>query len=288
MKRWLSIAAGGVLLALLAVPRVSHALKVWEMSRRDAALKAARAAVLAGADGLPDLSAVLETDQQGEDPDSRDDAQVRALVMAAELGPRPGDAMQRLLREAAQERARWADAPAPPGVSSPGTRSWQNLGPLAARSQFNGTYYKALDSGRPTAIVMDPSNPSGTFVATSGGGVWYAPDANGSYPSWTPITETLGSLAVGAMDVSPTVAAGVVTMWLGLGDAFDQKAGLVVKGQVNTGSGTVAWGTPIALTGVHPVDHFVATAQDVRDLKVDPIDPNHILVATNEGLFQSV
>ena len=90
----------------------------------------------------------------------------------------------------------------PPGVTTPGTRTWSNLGPLAARSQFNGTYYKAMDSGRPTAIVMDPSNPNGVFVATSGGGVWYAPDINGSYPSWSPITESLGSLAIGAMDVA--------------------------------------------------------------------------------------
>src|SRR5262249_57198627 len=144
-----------------------------------------------------------------------DSAVVRSLVMAAELGPRPAEAMQRLVSEAAQERARWANAPANAGGPSPGTRSWQNIGPLAARSQFNGTYYKALDSGRPTAIVLDPSNPNGTFVATSGGGVWYAPDANGSYPSWTPITETLGSLAVGAMDVSPTVTAGAVTRGVG-------------------------------------------------------------------------
>src|SRR5262249_5148726 len=163
------------------------------------------------------LSGVLEPDQQGEDPDSRDDAVVRALVMAAEIGPRPAAAMQRLLREAAQERARWADPPAAPAAPSPGTRSWQNIGPLAAPSEFHGTYYRALDSGRPTAIVVAPSNPNGVFVATSGGGVWYAPDANGSYPSWTPITETLGSLAVGAMDVSPVLNAGAVTMWLGMG-----------------------------------------------------------------------
>jgi hypothetical protein len=287
MKRRLWIVAGSVLVALLAVPRVSHALRVWEIARRDAALRAARAAVLAGADGLPDLSAVLETDQQGEDPDSPDNAVVRSLVMAAELGPRPADAMQRLLSEAAQERARWANAPANAGGPSPGTRSWQNIGPLAARSQFNGTYYKALDSGRPTAIVVDPSNPDGVFVATSGGGVWYAPDANGSYPSWTPITETLGSLAVGAMDVAPNGTQ--VTVWLGLGDAFDQKAGLVVQGTVNTGTGSVTWNTPIQLAAAaHPADNFIVRAQDVRDLKIDPIDPTHILVATNEGLFQSV
>ena len=288
LKRWLLIGCGSVLFALLAAPRVAHAVKVWEEGRRQAAFSAARAAIAAGADGLPDITALLEPNDEPEDPDSRDSATVRALAMAAEIGPRPAEAMQRLLSEAAKERARWAAAPAaPPGTTTPGTRTWSNLGPLAARSQFNGTYYKAMDSGRPTAIVMDPTNPNGAFLATSGGGVWYAPDINGNYPSWTPITEGLGSLAVGAMDVSPG-AGGTVTVWLGLGDAFDQKAGLVVKGSVNTSTGDVTWGAPVALTtAVHPADGFPASAQDVRDLKVDPNDPNHILVATNEGLFES-
>src|SRR5690242_21402263 len=73
-----------------------------------------------------------------------------------------------------------------------------------SRRHPRSTLFPTRRSSDLTAIAVDPTNPNGVFVATSGGGVWYAPDANGSYPSWSPITESLGSLAVGAMDVSPT------------------------------------------------------------------------------------
>ncbi len=291
--KWLWIAAAFGIAAVFGAPRIARAYKLWEYTQRQAVLQAAWAAVNAGADGLPvDAATLLGTDADPNDPNEADDATVRALVMAAEIGPRPPDAMQKLLQIAAQERAKWLD-PSPAiaaGASTPGTRVWSNIGPLAARSQFNGTYYKGMDTGRPTAIAMDPSNPNGVFVAFSGGGVWYASDFNSNYPSWSPITETLGFLGIGAMAISPVVAAnGDRTVWLGLGDAFDQKAGLVVSGTFNPGTGAATWGTPIPLGAAsHPADGFPVQIQDVRDLKIDPADANHILVATNDGLYASI
>jgi len=295
-KKWLWIAAASGIAAVFGAPRIARAYKLWEYTQRQAAISAAQAAVSSGADGLPvDVTALLDPDANANDPNEADDATVRALVMAAEIGPRPPEAMQQLLQLVAQERAKWADiAPAVAlGASTPGTRVWSNIGPLAARSQFNGTYYKGMDTGRPTAIAMDPGNVNGIFVAFSGGGVWYAPDfVDGNYPSWKPITETLGFLGIGAMAISPTVAAnGDRTVWLGLGDAFDQKAGLMVSGTYNPGTNTATWGTPIPL-GVaappgHPADGFPVQIQDVRDLKIDPANANHVLVATNDGLYVS-
>ncbi len=291
-KKWLWIAAAFGIGAVFGAPRLARAYKLWEYTQRQAAIQAARAAATAGADGLPaDAATLLETGADPNDPNEADDATVRALVMAAEIGPRPPDAMQKLLQIAAQERAKWLD-PSPAiaaGASTPGTRVWSNIGPLAARSQFNGTYYKGMDTGRPTAIAMDPSNANGVFVAFSGGGVWHASDFNSNYPSWSPITETLGFLGIGAMAISPVVAAnGDRTVWLGLGDAFDQKAGLVVSGTFNPGTGLATWGSPIPLgAAAHPLDGFPVQIQDVRDLKIDPANASHILVATNDGLYVS-
>jgi hypothetical protein len=289
LKRWSLMAAAVLVAAPLLVPRASRALKVLEQQRRLAALKEARAALAAGADGLPQLSNLV-VESGTDDPDATDDAQVRALATAAEVGQRPGWAVQKMMEEAARARAKWDTLPAaPPGVTSRGTRTWTSLGPLAARSEYNGTYYRALDSGRLTAISRDPTNVNGIFIATSGGGIWYAPDANGSYPTWVPVTDTLGSLAVGAMAISPVVSGTVVTLYVGLGDVFDQKGGMIVKGTYDTATGAATWGTPIALaTSAHPADGLPSAALDVRDVKVDPNDPNTILVSTSEGLYLSI
>ena len=290
IKKWLTTAAIAAIAALLAAPRVARAYAAWQYSQKQAVLEAAQAAIAAGADGLPDLSLLTTPDSDASTAEVADDATLRRLVMAAEVGPRPQEAMQQQLQTAAQEKVKWAD-PAfavAAGATVPGTRAWSNIGPLAARSEFNGTYYKGMDTGRPNTIAVDPSSPSGIFVAFSGGGVWYAPDFNGNYPTWAPITETLGSLAIGAMAVSPAVTAGTVTLWLGLGDFVDQKVGMVVKGTYNPATKVSAWGTPIPLAAAaHPADGFPSKAQDVRDIKIDPSDGNHILVATNDGLYIS-
>jgi len=298
-KSWLWIAPGVAIAALLAAPRVARAFKQWEQAQRQAILQQARAAVAAGADGLPDLTPLLDPDASPSDPDSRDNAELRSLAMAAELGPRTPQTQQMLLQIAAQERVKFADPfGVPAGVSSPGTRTWRSIGPQAARTEFNGTFYKAMYSGRPTALAMHPTDSNTVFLATSGGGLWSARDFNSNMPTWTPLTETLGSLAVGAFAIAPTVGpGGTLTIWLGLGDAFDQQSGVVVKGTWTTDplvagnppTGSAIWGAPIVLaTAVHPADGQPSSALNVRDIKIDPGNPNHVLVATNEGLYQSI
>ncbi len=291
-SKWLATAAGAAIAVLLGAPRVAQAYKTWQYNQKQEVLAAAQAAIAAGADGLPDLSVLSsDTDADSKASDQTDDATLRNLVMAAEIGPRPQWAMQQLLQTVADEKAKWADptVAAAAAATVPGTRAWKNIGPLAARSEFNGTYYKGMDTGRPNTIAMDPGSATGIFVAFSGGGVWYAPDFGGNYPTWAPITETLGQLAIGAMVISPVVAGnGDRTLWLGLGDFVDQKVGLLVKGTFNPTTKVSTWGAPIALGAAsHPADTFPVQVQDVRDLKLDPNDANHIFVATNDGFYIS-
>ncbi|MGE5048112.1 MAG: hypothetical protein ACM3PC_06065, partial [Deltaproteobacteria bacterium] len=227
--------------------------------------------------------------EQPAEEDS-DDAEIRRLVMAAEIGPRTPDAQKYLINLAAQERAKWADAALAPSASTPGTRAWENLGPLAARSEFNGTYYKAMDSGRPTAIAVHPGNPNLTFLATSGGGVWVG-DLSGNYPTWQPITDNLGALAVGAIAIDPNfdTTTGQVTIWLGLGDAFDQQSGVVVKGTYTPGAAAGVWNAPVVLgTASHPADSFSTSALNVRQIRIDPTNTLHMFVGTDDGLYTSV
>src|SRR5260221_86018 len=105
-----------------------------------------------------------------------------------------------------------------------GRRNWLWIAPCLAIAAL----IAAPRAGRSTAVAIHPTQPNTIFVATSGGGLWSARDFNGNYPTWTPLTETLGSLAVGAFAIDPNAAAdGTVTIWLGLGDAFDQQSGVL-------------------------------------------------------------
>jgi len=291
-KKWLFVAAAA-LAALVAIPRVAAALKAWEAVQRQAAIAAARAALTSGADGV-DLTTLLTPDGAAEDPNEGDDAAIRRLALAAEIGPRPPEAQQYLIDVAAQEIARWGDpaavaAAAAAGATVPGTRKWTNLGPLAARTEFNGSFYRAMDSGRPTTIAVHPGNPNRTFLGTSGGGVWFA-DLSSNAPSWQPITDNLGALAIGAIAIDPNfdTATGKVTIWLGLGDAFDQQSGVLVKGTYAPGDQAGIWGPAIALGDPsHPADKLPTAPLNIRQIRIDPTNTSHLFVGTDDGLYIS-
>ena len=313
---------------LVAAPRVGKAFKVWEATRREAAIMAARTALANGSDHV-DLSALLtDPGTTANDPDQGDDAEVRRLAMAAEIGLRPPAAQQYLMKLHAEQRASWskiaaagtapgtagvtdavnANVIAPvnanviasvnanvipsvvPAASVPGTRRWTNLGPLASRSAFNSIFYKSMDSGRPTAISIHPGFPNRTFVGTSGGGVWVG-DLSSSAPSWQPITDNLGALAIGSIAIDPNfdVPTGRVTIWLGLGDFVDQQSGLLVKGTYLPGDAAGVWGPPITLGAAsHPADLLPTAPLNIRRIQIDPTNSQHLFVGTDDGLYTSI
>jgi len=287
--KWLWFAPPLVVATLVGAPSIARAFKIWEIKQRTAAIDSAKAALAAGADGLPQLAALLtdpNADPAAPETDE-DDAEVRRLVLQAEVGPRTAESQAMLLQIAAAERAKWTnfDAAAAGGPVNPGTRTWFNLGPQAARSEFNGSYYKALDSGRPNTIAVHPTKPNTVFLATSGGGVWRADDF-GNFPTWFSLTDGLGSLAIGALSLSSTVNAnGEPIVWLGLGDFVDQPIGAVVMSP----DGGFTWNAAIPLaTATHPLDGKPSSATNVRDIKVDPNDSNNVFVATDDGFWKSI
>ena len=269
---------------------MAGAFKAWEAAQHQAAILAAREALSSGADGV-DLTALL-ADATSDDPNEADDAEIRRLAMAAEIGPRPPEAQQYLIELAAETSAIWADPSAAiaAGATVPGSRKWNNLGPLAARSEFNGSFFKGMDSGRVTAIAVHPSNPYLTFLGTSGGGVWFA-DMSSSSPSWRPITDNLGALAIGAIAIDPSFdpATRRVTIWLGLGDAFDQQSGVLVKGTYTPGDPAGVWNPAIVLgTASHPADLLPSAPLNIRQIRIDPTNTSHVLVGTDDGLYLSL
>ena len=165
---------------------------------------------------------------------------------------------------AASERTRWGGMIPRPGVAQLVSGSqWVNIGPTKADVEQNGnTSLTKTDSGRVRTILK-----AGTrlYVATAGGGVWRT-DNDGA--TWTPITESLGSLSVGSLAIDPVNSS---VLYLGLGDPFDGTG----IGFVKSTDGGDTWSAPVYL----------------GDSSIIPqvfVQSGVVFVATNKGLYKSM
>lgn len=288
--RWVVAFAVGATAAGAAIPAIGSLKQQWYVSQKEAYFAAAAEAIRNGADALPqpafDMTELLESAAESGEPGGageRDHARLRQLAMEAELGYRTPEFTRQLLQVAADERTKWLEGDMPVSPSGPGNRRWVNLGPQWARSQYNGTYYNAADSGRVNVTVAHPSpaQNGSVYVGTSGGGIWRTANIDSSEPAWTSLTESLGSLAIGGLDIAN---AAPYRIYAGLGDPFDQKAGVVTYSDDDGAT----WSAAIPLQAAsHPAGGPAPIAQSVRQLKVDPSNANHVLVTTDVGLFQA-
>lgn len=258
-----------------------HAYREWN---RRAKVKALLAAPPNSLEVLP-----LERDPDGEilpDGVERDDPALRTLARRAWAGDPTDEVRRQWGQIAADEAKRWAPMlpAARKGRAAFSAESWVSLGPEDADSEWNGTSYTANDTGRPTAIVLDPRDPEVVYLATAGGGVWKTYDfvTKAPSPDWLPITEALGQLAIGALVLDPTNPD---VVYVGTGDAFDQKGNAVYKSV--DGGGT--WTGPVMLTAQYPAasGSFTRDVRSVRELAVDPANPQSVFAATDVGLLHS-
>jgi len=146
-------------------------------------------------------------------------------------------------------------------------QSWVNLGPTDGFLVYSGQVLSHVGSGRLSAIRVDPRDPNVVYLATAGGGLWKTWSFNHDDATWHPMTEFLGTLQIGAMDLD---SKNPDTIFLGLGDFFDGLAGAIVRSR----DGGRTWDDPIGLSG----------SLAVRDLRADG---NIVLATTDAGLFRS-
>lgn len=146
--------------------------------------------------------------------------------------------------------------------------TWVNMGPTRADVAKNGgTSLAKSDAGRPTGIVIDPANVNIIYASFAGGGLWKT--TNGG-TNWTPMTENLGTLSIGALAMDPNATS---TIYLGLGDAFDGTG----IGMVKSTDGGVTWSAPV----------FLGDSTVINAIQVSPTNSSVVLAATNRGLFRS-
>ena len=266
-------------LALLAAvaPSGARAVRKYRVGKWRQELALAEKAIRNGDENVTVVQRRPDADDD-EDERNGDDANARRLADLAYHGVR-GPEYQRHLLEVAAHEARLQSHAAVTG------QSWVNIGPADARFEYNGGNYTANDSGRPNSIRVDPRNAAVVYLATSGGGIWKTYDygvAGG--PHWVAITENVGNLAIGALDLDPRAPD---TLWAGLGDFVDTPGGQLIRST----DGGATWGPPITLSGHYPaaVEGALgaAIAHTIRDVRVSPADSNLVMVATDVGLFRS-
>lgn len=110
------------------------------------------------------------------------------------------------------------DGKGPSGVAAnTAPTGWWPLGPTPENSDTvnpNQDYHAGLVSGRATAIVVGQHTPGLIYLGTADGGVWKSTNDGAS---WTPLTDTQSSLAVGSLALDPADTSDN-TLYVGTGE----------------------------------------------------------------------
>jgi hypothetical protein len=220
-----------------------------------------------------------------EGVDREPDPLMRQAALARYRGSGDPRTLRVALEEVRKEAARRsANGPRDPLDPIDDTATWVGIGPTDARFEVNGGIYFQNDSGRATHIRVDPRDPNILYHGTATGGIWKSYNALDDNPVWIPITEDIGGMAIGAMDIDP---ANPDTLYIAIGDAYDvAEGGHVLRSTTGGGDWTLL---TEQLRGTYPdsAGGRTETANQMRDMKVDPHNSNHILIATEVGLFRS-
>lgn len=281
-----ALVAGGLTTTFVVAHAVNSPATQQQLdAQRDVTVAALESAIAQGADGIGPLPISYVED----DSDAKaDDALVRALWERLTNGPTSQASIIHLLQETTAQQQReaaygssakkLADAGGPSPTPTT-TLQWSQLGPQAALSEWNGSYYDGLDSGRVATIRTDPSNPATVYIGAIGGGIWKTPDITLTTPVWEPLTNTLGTMFIGSFDIDPTNSN---VLHAGLGDFWEGNPGGVM---VTTTDGGQSWSSPQPLNTV--LNGTPIHAVNTRTVRIDPNDHNNILVASDVGLFRS-
>src|SRR5678815_5702446 len=217
-------------------------------TQRDVTVAALQDAIANNQDGIGPLPTVYIN---AEEEFEGDDALVRSLWLRLMNGPISQQSVLNLMQETDSQRQRelsykssaqrlvQVGAAAPTPTTS---LQWVPLGPASALSEWNGSYYDGMDSGRVATIRVDPTKPASVYIGAIGGGIWKTPDITLVTPVWTPITNSLGTMFIGSFDIDPTNPQ---IIHAGLGDFWEGNPGGVM---VTTTDGGATWSAPVSYT----------------------------------------
>lgn len=124
-------------------------------------------------------------------------------------------------------------------------------------------------SGRVTAVAVDPRTQTRWLIGGAQGGVWETRDAG---TSWEPLTDDQPALAIGAIAFAPSDPN---IIYVGTGTAVFAQSSFAGAGLIRSTDGGRTW-------------QLVASSALARvsfsDIKVDPLDALHLVIATAIGI----
>ena len=139
---------------------------------------------------------------------------------------------------------------------------WSPIGPAPL---LDGTY---TFSGRITAIAIHPTNANIAYVGGAQGGVWKTADHGAT---WTPLTDTQKSLAIGAIAIDPTNPN---VIYAGTGEANNSCDSYFGAGILKSTDGGATW-TLIAATPF--------ANSSISRIIVNPTNSSILLAANTSG-----
>ncbi len=156
---------------------------------------------------------------------------------------------------------------------------WTPLGPQPiqnGQTPQNGSN-RSDCSGRANVIAIDNgvAAPFPVYLGTAQGGIWKTTD-NGA--TWSPITDFLGSLAVGSLVIAPGAhTATTATIYLGTGEAngsADSYAGVGIYKSTDSGA-----------TWTGPFGGAQFFGRTVGSIAIDRANSNIMIATTASGVF---
>jgi photosystem II stability/assembly factor-like uncharacterized protein len=182
----------------------------------------------------------------------------------------------KLATEAAARAHGLPGGPNPPSQPPSGGLIWQELGPQPADT------FGLVNSGRVAAVAVDPTNNDVVYAGAAQGGVWKTPDGGNT---WTPLTDTQASLAIGSITIDPE---NHLTIYVGTGEPNNSGDSYYGAGILKSTDGGNTW---TQYPG--PFVGGSGGGSRIGGLAVDPTNSSIVLAAVgyggpqNWGVFRS-
>lgn len=148
--------------------------------------------------------------------------------------------------------------------------SWSQIG--------TGSYlfYGSADSGRATAMWVDPATKNHILLGTADGGVWQTTDQGST---WTPIFDSAASLSIGSIGVDPY---NTQVIYVGTGEGNNNGDGIGGVGMYKSTNGGSTWSL-LTL----PTWTYGSPWHSIRKILVDPNNSNNVYASVDGGLLYS-